>query len=79
MKKEHLERASTLDFHIRQLEIQMDYVKNQLANTTLEEGEFRYYLENHMVGLVIGKKEIKHYLNILEQELAKLKEEFENL
>lgn len=56
MKKEHLKQASSLDFHIRQLEIQMEYVKSQLANTTLEEGEFRYYLENHTVGLVIGRK-----------------------
>lgn len=79
MKKEDLIVASNLDFLIRQLEIQITYIKTQLTNTTLEEAEFRYYLEDHRVALLIGKKEIREYLTMLEQELATLKEKFENL
>ena len=78
MDKEKFEKLQSLDFKIKQLQIQIDYITKQLEKTKNENAEFVYYLESHEVHLKIGKEEIRNYLVGLVFELATLKVQFEN-
>jgi len=77
MDKEKFEKLQSLDFKIKQLQIQIDYITKQLEKTKNENAEFVYYLESHEVHLNIGKEEIRNYLVGLVFELATLKMQFE--